>query len=77
MFDHPNLSVAAASGEHLLAMKLAASRGADTGDIRLLLDHCGCTSIDDVESLFSRVFVGESLSDRARLLVEDLLESRR
>jgi hypothetical protein len=73
VFDHPYLTVSAASAEHLLAMKLAASRGGDVGDIRLLLTACGCSSVDDASVIYSRVFDGDHLSDKAILIVEDLL----
>jgi Nucleotidyltransferase of unknown function (DUF6036) len=77
VFDHPFLTVAAASAEHLLAMKLAASRGGDVGDIRILLQVCGCLSVADAEAVYRRVFEGAEPSDRARLLVEDLLGQAR
>jgi Nucleotidyltransferase of unknown function (DUF6036) len=73
VFDHPFLTVAATSAEHLLAMKLAASRGGDVGDIKILLEVCGCLSLADAEAVYRRVFEGGDLSDRARLIVEDLL----
>jgi Nucleotidyltransferase of unknown function (DUF6036) len=37
VFDHPSLSVAAASAEHLLAMKVIAARASDVRDLRTLL----------------------------------------
>jgi hypothetical protein len=73
VFDHPFLTVAAASAEHLLAMKLAASRGGDVRDIKILLQVCDCSSVADAEAIFRRVFEGGDLSDRARLIVEDVL----
>jgi Nucleotidyltransferase of unknown function (DUF6036) len=73
VFDHPFLTVSAASAEHLLAMKLAASRGGDVADIRLLLAACECVSVDDARVIFARVFDGKQLTEKARLIVEDVL----
>lgn len=73
VFDHPYLTVASASAEHPLAMKLAAARGSDIADIRFLMGRCEIGTTGGAEELYGRVFVGERLSDRARLLVEDLL----
>jgi hypothetical protein len=73
VFDHPNLSVAAASAEHLLAMKMLAARASDVPDLRLLLSELGITSMDEVESILSSVFPGTTMSDRGRLMIEDLL----
>ncbi len=76
VFDHANLTVAAASAEHLLAMKLAASRGSDVSDIKLLLDACDCTRVDQARAIFQRVFDGQNLPDKALLIIEDLLTAR-
>ena len=73
VFDHPNLTVAAASPDHLLAMKLNASRPSDVEDIRTLLELLGLDSLDAVESLRRRVFPDVDLSLRARIILEDLL----
>lgn len=73
VFDHPNLSVAAASAEHLLAMKMLAARASDVPDLRLLLSVLGITSMAEVESTLATVFPGTTMSDRARLMIEDLL----
>ncbi len=73
VFDHPNLSVAAASAEHLLAMKLQAARGSDTQDIALLVRSLGLTTVAEVEAILVAVFPGVTLRDRARLLLEDVL----
>lgn len=75
VFDHPNLVVAAASPEHLLAMKLQAARATDAGDIRLLLGVLGIDSVVGASDVLDVVFPGTTVSDRARLLVEDVLGS--
>jgi Nucleotidyltransferase of unknown function (DUF6036) len=73
VFDHPNLAVAAASPEHLLAMKLRAARASDAADVRLLLGVLGIESVDGASGVLEDVFPDTTLSDRARLLVEDIL----
>lgn len=77
VFDHPYLTVAAASAGHLLAMKLLAARGADVGDLRLLIQELGIASVEAAIDVFVLVFPGERLSDRARLLLEDLIAEQR
>lgn len=74
VFDHPHLTVAAASAEHLLAMKLVAARGSDASDIALLLQHLGISGVDATERILQQVFPERALSARARLMVEDLLD---
>jgi Nucleotidyltransferase of unknown function (DUF6036) len=73
IFDHPNLSVAAASAKHLLAMKVLASRASDVTDLRLLLSILNVTNVTEVQAILVQVFPDRSLSDRARLIIEDLL----
>ena len=72
VFDHPNLSIAAASAEHLLAMKLLAARASDAPDLRLL-SVLGVASMAEVETILERVFPDTTMSDRGRLMIEDLL----
>lgn len=75
IFDHPNLRVTVVSPEHLLAMKaLAARRYADVDDVTSLCDRLGITEVEQVEALCARVYPGEPLGERARLVVEDVLE---
>ncbi len=78
VFDHPNLRVSAASAEHLMAMKaLAARTYADLDDIALLLRELELTEVAQVEALCLRIFPDEPLSERARLVVEDVLVQER
>lgn len=73
-FDHPNLRVLTTPPEHLLAMKVRAARSArDAEDIRLLLGHLDLRAVDDVVALVARYFPEDPLSERSRMLVEDLL----
>jgi hypothetical protein len=74
VYDHPNLRVMTTAPEHLLAMKVRAARAArDAEDLRLLLSTLGLSSLGEVEDVVRRYFPDEPISDRSRLLVEDLL----
>jgi hypothetical protein len=74
VFDHPGLRVAAASPEHLLAMKVLAARRRDSDDIRFLIQRLSLTSLDQVLAICAEVFPDEPVPDRARLILEDALE---
>lgn len=77
VFDHPHLQVSTTPADHLLAMKTHAARGTrDRGDIELLIDHLGLTGPDDVWAITERFFPDIPLSDRGRLLIEDLFSHR-
>ena len=74
IFDHPNLRVTAVSITHILAMKaLAARTYADLDDIKLLCDRLGVRSIAEVEKICARIFPDEPLSERARIVVDDIV----
>jgi hypothetical protein len=75
VFDHPGLRVAAASPEHPLAMKVLAARRRESDDIRFLIDRLGWTSVDQVLAVCAEVFPDEPVPDRARLILEDVLEA--
>ena len=78
VFDHPFLQVVATPAEHLLAMKVVAARGVRDGDdIRLLLDRLRITTAAGVWQIVARYFPGQTITDRSRLLVEDLLDQQR
>ncbi|MEV6518559.1 DUF6036 family nucleotidyltransferase [Micromonospora chalcea] len=72
VFDHPGLRVAAASPEHLLAMKVRAARRRDAEDIRFLIDHLGLTSAEQVLDLCAEIFPEEEVPGRARLVLDDV-----
>lgn len=76
VFDHPYLSVAAASAEHLLAMKLQAARGSDAQDIALLVSSLDIKAVAEAEAILANVFPGVTLRQRARLLLEDVLAEK-
>lgn len=74
VFDHPNLRVMTTPPDHLLAMKVRAARALrDADDIRLLLSVLGLRNIAAVEESVLRYFPDEPLSERSRLLLEDIL----
>ena len=75
IIDRPGLRVTTASPEHLLAMKALAARPRDLDDIKLLADHLHLTRAEQVTALCARVFPDEPLPDRARLQIEDLLDT--
>jgi predicted nucleotidyltransferase len=76
VFDHPGLRVAAASPEHLLAMKVLAARRRDAEDIRFLVDHLRLTSVEQVLDLCAEIFPEEEVPGRARLVLEDVFDGR-
>lgn len=73
VYDGPHLRVAAMAPEHLLAMKVLASRPGDVDDIALLVRRLGLTARDAVEEVVARVYPGEPLPDRAGPVIEDAL----
>lgn len=73
VFDHPGLRVAAASPEHMLAMKVLSGRPRDVDDIRLLLRELKVTRAEDAFTVCSSVFPDEEIPARSRLLLEDIL----
>jgi hypothetical protein len=74
VFDHPGLRVAAASPEHLLAMKVLAARRRDTEDIRFLVKHLGLTNAEQALTLCAEIFPDEEVPGRARLILDDVFE---
>ncbi len=77
VFDHPFLHVVATPAEHLLAMKVLAARGVrDRNDIALLLERLHVRTAAGVWEIVARYFPTETIADRSRLLVEDLIAER-
>ncbi|MFE9202549.1 DUF6036 family nucleotidyltransferase [Micromonospora sp. NPDC007230] len=74
VFDHPGLRVAAASPEHLLAMKVLAARRRDADDIRFLVKHLRLTTTEQVLNLCAEVFPEEEVPGRARLVLDDVFD---
>ena len=75
VFDHPNLRVMVTPPEHLLAMKVRATR--DVEDVRVLINHLELRSVASVVAIVARYFPDEPLSDRSRLLIDDLFRAPR
>jgi hypothetical protein len=74
VFDHPHLRVMTTPMEHLLAMKVRAARALrDADDVRLLLTQLGLREVHTVTDIVARYFPDEPLSERSRLLLEDIL----
>ncbi len=74
VFENAGIRVAAASPEHLLAMKMLAARRRDIDDIRILVKHLGLSSADEVVALCDQVLPDEPIPGRARLILADLFE---
>jgi hypothetical protein len=75
IFDHANLRVTVVSPDHLLAMKaLAARTYADLDDIRLLCEMRAITDVREIEEICARVYPDEPLSDRSRIVIEDIVD---
>ncbi len=72
VFDHPALRVFAASPEHLLAMKVVASRAGDVGDIRTLAGILDVTTMSQVHDIVGRYFPLDALNERAAMVLRDL-----
>lgn len=72
VFDHPHLRVQVSSARHLVAMKALAARRQDLDDLRVLIALLGLTGSTEVLHIVAEVFPAETLSDRKRLLIEDL-----
>lgn len=75
VYDHPNLRVLITPPSHLLAMKVRAARATrDVDDIRMLLVALDISTMDAAVEVVGRYFPDEPLSDRSRLLLEDVLD---
>ncbi len=76
----PGLRLSVPTAAYLLALKLQSCRprlpgyAGDEDDIRFLLKKIRPDSVGAVERVSERFFPGDGLSERARILVEQLLE---
>lgn len=74
IFSSAGITLLVAPAEALLAMKLRASRpGRDIADIRALLALVGITDITAAELLYEDFYPGDTLSDRAIKILQNLL----
>lgn len=72
IIERSDVVIRVAPADVLLAMKLRAGRGLrDAGDIKLLLEVCGVTSIAEAHETFDRYFPNEEIAERAELLLRD------
>ena len=72
LYESANLLVTGASAEHLLAMKLEASRPKDVGDIELLLSKLQITECDDALAIHKDVLPDSERRSQARALLNSL-----
>jgi hypothetical protein len=56
-----------------LAQKVRAARAKDRGDIKLLLRHLKVRTAEEVIKLVERIYPGECLSERQRIVLDDCL----
>jgi len=73
VFEHSGLRVSAASGEHILAMKLLAGRRRDNDDISFLIKMLGLRDVQSVLQICESVFPDEPIPARSKLMLEDIL----
>ena len=66
LYESQSLVVTGASGEHLLAMKLEASRAKDEDDIRYLLEHLGISDADRALEQHHALFPNSRRTSAAR-----------
>lgn len=74
VFEHPYLTVIAASPEHMLAMKARAARRTDISDAMRLMEITGIADIDDIAALVRKVFPDEDLGRRQLDWLEAVIE---
>ncbi len=75
VFEHPALTVLAATLDAMLAMKVRAGRRKDLSDIRHLLQMNNCTTMEQVETIVETIFPDEPLGERQRRWLADILPS--
>lgn len=77
VYDGSSLTVAAASPEYPLATKLLASRvERDEGDVLLLYELCGFSTVDEGLELVERFYPGRPIEAKVRFFLEELLARR-
>ena len=75
VFDDPDVSIAIAPIDALLAMKLNAARpGRDTDDIAKLLALNDIDSVSAAEDLFENFYPGDGLAERSVRLLERIIQ---
>jgi len=76
VYESAYLTVTGASARHLLAMKLAAGRGKDQGDIALLCKHLGLKGPDEAIRVYRELFPGELVKASVRRAAEAAFPER-
>lgn len=64
VFEHPYLTVIAASPQHMLAMKARAARRTDISDTKRLMEITGIVDVEDIAALVRKVFPDDALGRR-------------
>lgn len=75
VYEHPCLSVVAASPQHMIAMKARSARRTDQSDFRRLLALSDIDSHETVKNIVLQVFPGEPLGPRQLRWVEEMIGS--
>jgi len=70
--DYPGLRVYVASPEYVLAMKAAAGRPEDIGDIQALAAHLQLSNATDILTLITRYIPASQLPPRTQYLIQSL-----
>ena len=74
VFEHPYLTVIAATPEHMLAMKARAARRADISDTTRLMEVTGIVSVENIAALVRKVFPDETLERRQLEWLEAVID---
>ena len=73
VFEHPYLTIIAASPEHMLAMKARAARRVDVSDTMRLVQLTGIADVDDIAALVREVFPDEALGRRQMTWLSEVI----
>ena len=76
VYESAYLTVTGASAKHVLAMKLAAGRDKDSGDIRVLCEKLQLEDPEDAVAIYRELFPGEQLKATARAAVAAAFRDR-
>ena len=76
VYESAYLTVTGASAKHLLAMKLAAGRDKDEGDIALLCQKLELEDPEEAIAIYRELFPGEQLKGTARAAVDAAFRNR-
>ena len=75
-YESAYLTITGASARHLLAMKLAAGRGKDQGDVEVLCKHLGLEGPDEAIRVYRELFPGEPAKASVRRAAEAAFPER-